>query len=622
MSVDPPEPIAVQAVPRSTAWREGKGRRIVVKIALPVLFILLLNVGLYTQLAPRQPDSLAPTYSASLSKMPFKEWFALGGRWQPRDILIAQDSDQPDDLGLVAPLRVAPGDAFRVSVGLWLEQNAQGAGVLFDLQYPNVRQRSQVVRLGRDESGTYVLCGYFDQDNTLRIQANERVTGQPDLTDIGRFSVVVSSTSYSVLIADRPVVRDLERVERGGWIGLDSLGGPAVFSELHVERFTEDAALAAARSQPISQPTPAVIPASQSIPPATMRLPYQADFGTPDGDPGWLPFGGQWGFSNGALVQHRTDQFDAGITAAEVPGAEYTIRTSFRALQGTGAGVLFGIPQRDSKNGGQVVRYSENTSTLFWGYFDQQAMWHGQGSAPVDLPGTAPHTLEVVVLRETYAVQLDGQILGVGVPLVSRTGYVGLTTSGSVVAFDTFDVLPPLDVAPRLQAGPLAGARILSGDWSADDNVIQQRSTTATDLLLDIGPTADEQYRLDVTVDLSGAADGPDIGGGVLLGMANRDTRADAHIVRLAGGGRSILWGYFDGDGAFVGQGGMQLPSAPRGPQALSVTVRAHSYDVAVDGRALAVGVPFRRLGSGIGLVSVAGPVTFTDFNLSAGPSS
>ena len=47
--------------------------------------------------------------------------------------------------------------------------------------------RLQVVRLGRDESGTYVLCGYFDQDNTLRIQADERVTGQPDLTntDIG-----------------------------------------------------------------------------------------------------------------------------------------------------------------------------------------------------------------------------------------------------------------------------------------------------------------------------------------------------------------------------------------------------------------------------------------------------
>jgi hypothetical protein len=416
------------------------------------------------------------------------------------------------------------------------------------------------------------------------------------------------------------VVRDLARVERGGWIGLDSLGGPAVFSDLQVERVTEFAALAAAQSQPISLPSPAA--GAQSSQPATMRLPYEADFSATNGDTGWLPFGGQWGLANGALVQHITDQFDAGITAADVPGAEYTLRTSFRDLQGTGAGVLFGVPERDSKNGGQVVRFSETTSTLFWGYFDQQAIWHGQGSAATEPPGTTPHTLEVVVLRDTYAVQFDGQILGVGIPLVSRSGYVGLTTSGSVVAFDTFDVRAPLDVTPRLQAGPLAGARIISGDWSADDSATQQRSTTPTDLLLDIGPTASEQYQLDVTVDLSGAADGPDIGGGVLLGMAHQDTKADAHIVRLAGGGRSILWGYFDGDGGFVGQGGTQLSTAPRGPQALSITVKAHSYDVAVDGRSLAVGVPFRQLGTGIGLVSVAGPVTFSDFKLSEGPHS
>lgn len=589
----------------------------VFKVAIPIVVILLLNLGLYTQLAPRQLATLAPGYRATLGKMPFKEWFALGGHWRPREALISQDSDLPDDLGIVGPLRVAPGNAFRTSVGLWLEQSARGAGLLFDLQYPNSRQRSQIVRLGRDESGTYLLCGYFDQNNTLHIQANQRVYGQPDLTVVGRFSVVVSSTTYSVLIDDQPVVRDLERVERGGGIGLDSLGGPAVFSDLQVELITEEAALAAAQSRPIRTTAQTVSPGDELTPPAHMQLPYRPDFQTESDNAGWRPFDGQWSVANGVLVQQSTEQFDASITAPEIPGAAYTIRTQLRHLQGSGGGVMFGVPSRDSKNGAQVVRYAENTDAMFWGYFDERAEWHGQGSSPTDRPGTDPHTLEVVVARGTYAVRLDGKTLAVGVPLVSLGGYVGLTSTASVVAFDSFEVVPALDMSPRLEVGPLPGARILSGDWSADASAIEQHSSTETDLVLETGPVTSDQYQVDVTVDLSGAADVPDAGGGLLLGMPDHDTKAGAHIVRLAAGGRSLTWGYFDGDGAFVSQGGIPVNPAPRGPQALRVAVVGHTYDVILDGRTVAAGVPYRRLGDGTGLVSVAGPVRFTNYTLS-----
>jgi len=61
------------------------------------------------------------------------------------------------------------------------------------------------------------------------------------LTEVGHLSVVVRATSYSVLVGDQVIVRDLPRMGRGGWIGLDAQGGPVVFSDAHIELVSEDA---------------------------------------------------------------------------------------------------------------------------------------------------------------------------------------------------------------------------------------------------------------------------------------------------------------------------------------------------------------------------------------------
>lgn len=117
-------------------------------IAVPILVVVLLNLGLYTQLAPKPPQSLyGSAHRASLIQMSLRDWIVLGGRWKRRDVMISQENDQPEDLGIIAPLRMAPGDAFRVSVGLWLEQEAQGGGILFDVQRPTSHLGSQLVRL-------------------------------------------------------------------------------------------------------------------------------------------------------------------------------------------------------------------------------------------------------------------------------------------------------------------------------------------------------------------------------------------------------------------------------------------------------------------------------------------
>ena len=374
---------------------------------------------------------------------------------------------------------MAPGDAFRVSVGLWLEQDAQGGGILFDVQRPTSHLGSQLVRLGRDELGTYVLCGYFDANNVLQVQANERVTGQPDLSEVGHLSILVGPRTYSVLVGDQPVLRDLPRMASGGWVGLDAQGGPVVFSDAQVDLIGENATVA----EPAEVVN--VAPAAQPTPPPTMRLPYQADFRTALDQTVWQPLAGQWAIDNGALVQQRSDESDDGVTLEDAPGGDYTIRTRFHHMQGMGGGVIFDLPSRTSRNGGQIVRYADEAGGVFWGYLDQQGTWRGQGSMHTEPAGTTSHALEVGIRRDSYSIRLDGQALAVGVPRVNRAGYIGLTTSHSVVAYESFEVLPSADLATRLGTGPLPGARILSGDWSADDTSIQQHSNTPTDLLLD-----------------------------------------------------------------------------------------------------------------------------------------
>src|SRR5207253_7713726 len=197
-------------------------RRVGFSIALPVVVLGLLNIGLYTQLAPRPPEALAnPPHRASLLDVRLSDWFALGGRWQRRDVTLAQENAQlVEESAIVSPLRMAPEDSYRLSATLWLEQTARAAGVSFDAQRPTSHQQSQVVRLGRDESGTYVICEYVDENDVLHVQADERVFGAPDLGEIGLLSVVVAPSSYSVLVGDQVVARDLPRMHHGGWIGL------------------------------------------------------------------------------------------------------------------------------------------------------------------------------------------------------------------------------------------------------------------------------------------------------------------------------------------------------------------------------------------------------------------
>lgn len=366
--------------------------------------------------------------------------------------------------------------------------------------------------------------------------------------------------------------------------------------------------------------------ATQPPAPAAGAPLYTATFSGAPADAGWTPFAGDWAVEEGRLVQRAAAGPDMGIGySADFSG--YVLRVNLRHLKGVGGGVLFNMPRPDGVAGAHMARYTDDGAGLFWGYFDAQGVFQGQGFAPTAPAGEGAHTLEVSSGAETYGLSLDGATLVANVPLASRRGGIGLIASQAAVSFGEIAVLglgaggaaPAPTVAPDLAPteAPLDALSSVSGDWAREGDALVQRAGEATDYTTATGVAA-ERYRLSVTIEFPGGAPA-DAGGGVIFQMPGRAERAGAAMARLTDGGKAIFWGRYDADGDFQGLGSAALPDGEPARRALTLTVRAGSFDLAVDGEPIVQDVPLDGAGGYIGLISFRGPVRFRAFQLALG---
>jgi hypothetical protein len=294
---------------------------------------------------------------------------------------------------------------------------------------------------------------------------------------------------------------------------------------------------------------------------------------------------------------------------------------TLRHLDGVGGGVVFHMPQPERRSGAHMVRYADDDSALFWGFFDDAGDFVGQGSALVPAPGTTAHTLEITSSQDSYTITLDGITIAQDIPLTSTRGSVGLVASQSAVAFDALEVLPQQEqeqTAAVVPAGGLDNLSFLSGTWVREGTTVRQLDQDATDFVSATGIAA-ERYTLRVTLLLPDDPELPDVGAGVLFHMPAQDSINGAQMVRLGGSGREIFWGAFDEAGVFQGQGQADLPAAPGEPRTLTLVVAADTYTILIDEQEIAAAVPLQDNGGWIGLLSFRGPVSFQDVRLTLG---
>jgi hypothetical protein len=393
---------------------------------------------------------------------------------------------------------------------------------------------------------------------------------------------------------------------------------------------------------------------------------------------GWRPIAGQWRFANDSLLQEDPTGFDSAVVYRASAFADYSYRASFRQRDGNGAGLLFNLPDPDSLAGGHMVRYSDRRpGGIFWGYYEADGKFVGQGYANVAPPGDVSHTLRVVSRPETYAIYLDDFLLATDVPLRSKSGYVGLVTVQTAAEFDSAAVgapdgtmvgtgaaggsgdetgtasgalagaagagtlgtdIPaeaaatvagtgeagtgqaPLGALPRAAPGIYRGElgfpsqTTVSGKWMVEDGVFRQTAPDPADYILNTGIAAAD-YTLAADVLL---ANKPEVGGGFLLQAPERGRKAGATVVRFTNGGESLFWGVYDEAGTFRGRQAVDLPQKPEGETGyvLRVEVRGNTLDVYVDGEQVIAGAVLPQTQGYLGLLAFGGPVTFANVEI------
>ncbi len=583
-------------------------RRIILPALLIPLALLLLNLGLYRRLAPQPVASLlALPYIEPFDAAPLEQWFALSGAWQTAGGRLVAPGDEAAS-SLVLPLQIAAAQPYRFDVQLTVPDGGQIAGLAFNLQYPRVLQRGHIARVTAAEGAWYLETGYMDAVNNFRGQARTPLTAVPQ-----QLAVEAGTSQYRVLVNGQPLLEEIPVIYQGGWPGVVAAGSGISFDDLRLEPI----------GAPITQPPPAAVePAPPAAAPAVEAPP--APVAPPAGDAlftgafegdllaaGWLPFAGDWRFENGALLQADAVGYDNGIN--------YLLRTTLRHDSGVGGGLLFNLPAPNSKNGGHMVRYTDDGTGLFWGFFNAGGEFTGQGFVATPPPGNQPHLLEVASGGNTYAIRLDGQPIAENVPLLSPSGHVGLTCSQSEVAFPSVEIYSLSGVA----AGPSTALDLLefqtvTGEWVREGDAIKQLNREATDFVTGTGVAA-EQYTLSVDILLPTEPEVADAGGGVIFNMSSREDTRLASMVRLADGGKGIFWGQYDNTGQFTGQGDAPLDLPANQPATLTLTVRRDSFDMQVNGNTIAEAVPLASSNGWIGLLSYRGPVAFSNFNLTLG---
>jgi hypothetical protein len=371
---------------------------------------------------------------------------------------------------------------------------------------------------------------------------------------------------------------------------------------------------------PPAQPTPKVADPT----PAAEGIRYSSEFTGTLADSGWKAFAGDWVFQDGHLLQRQIEGFDLGIVYSQsVQNFRYV--TNFRLDQGLSAGVFFNLPQIDSKNGGHMVRYSDDGTGVFWGYFDGQGVFNGQGFAGTGTPGNGLHILEIQSAANTYSIALDGTLLGENIPLQSTQGYVGLTTSQSAATFEQVEILDlgtatgTAEQTAEATANLLANSTAISGEWVREANGIRQNLTEATDYFTGIGVLA-EEYVVEVDVNLP--TEFPDSGGGLLFHAPERDALPGAYMVRFGEGGKILFWGHYDAQGIFQGQGSVETNLKAGEAHHLTLIVRKGTFDVLVDSNPIIGDLPLDQPSGWIGLISYRGPVVFSNLRLMLGGST
>lgn len=171
----------------------------------------------------------------------------------------------------------------------------------------------------------------------------------------------------------------------------------------------------------------------------------------------WGVISGKWIMQGADFVQTQSDRHDMTMSYRAKMFSNFALRVNIKHDQGSGGGVLINMPDVTRIKGAHLIRFLNDGQGLFWGYFDDNSTFVGQGAVEVVMKSTTVKTLEVHSTTNAYSIWLDGELMAKDVPLRSRNGYVAVINSVSVARFSNVEITSlenTADPANRLKVEP------------------------------------------------------------------------------------------------------------------------------------------------------------------------
>ena len=450
----PPVEQAVAEAAEATPRKPSRVKRVIARvrrsrwlrlgIALAVVGVVLFGLayGVLRVLGPK--EKFAPLdlpYVQHFADMDPRKWFISDGVWSLRQEMLAQAANLNKPADIYIPGQIVKEQPYHLSTYITFTKSTQEAGVNFNAQYPKMTTQQHQVFVARrsedagsdsataaDAPAMELVAGYTDENGEFVRQ----VTVPFDIdSEEYRLDVYVLGNTYTVQLNGQTMIERRPLFFPNGLVGYHTLG-PARFDTLKITT--------AETKEP-----------GEKI--------YISDFDQQPAGAGWVPFSGEWEIADGELFQANPAVQDAAIGYEGSAFEDYVIQATFHHLTGSGGGLLFNMVSPYQLNDAHVVRYSEQTDSIFWGFFDAEGIFERQGFVDVPPPGKDMHQLRVYVGADSYDVYLEDLLLARGVPLHQPVdaiepgrvgGHIGLITSRSTVAYSLVEVFPLLGNATVL----------------------------------------------------------------------------------------------------------------------------------------------------------------------------
>ncbi|MDZ4720580.1 MAG: hypothetical protein SH847_19170 [Roseiflexaceae bacterium] len=373
----------------------------------------------------------APAQVTVVSNRPFDAtatgWASLSGNWGVKDGTYIQNDLNGFDF--ISVLNVPPLSHFSLSARIKLIDGLMGGGFIYNMPDPTKRAGAQIVDFS--QKGSVLRFGrYNEAGNYTYIRA---VNVKPAVMD-GQWHTLqlVTHAVTTTVNLDGKQVGKITNTSLGGYVGLTTSQAKVAFDSVQLIGLPEGAA-APTDLPGVPTAAPATTPLIPTVAATTAITPsaeIKEDFSSGRAN-GWQVLAGTWQVQDGTYMQSVTNGSDFGSISGFQSDA-YTMTVQTRYIAGDmGAGIYFNLAKRDSKTSSQMLRYTSGGNFVF------------VGSAPTPDGGDGKwHTFTLTVQNGVAAIDLDGKNLIKDLPLVYKSGYVGLLASSSNVAFDNIAIIP------------------------------------------------------------------------------------------------------------------------------------------------------------------------------------